>query len=96
MWDEITYPILNFNGYIDEVWEWINNFIPHFALWNSTQNLNPYTAKCAFYEVLKIYRIMMSQTYDILSLSETDPFPIRSVDIPQQVAGIVCGLLIND
>ena len=30
MWDEITYPFLNFNGAID-VWEWINNSIQHFT-----------------------------------------------------------------
>ena len=24
MWDEITYPFLNFNGAAAEVWEWIN------------------------------------------------------------------------
>ena len=29
VWDEITYPFLNFNGYTIEVWEWIDNFIPH-------------------------------------------------------------------
>ena len=28
VWDEITYPFLNFNGYTVEVWEWIDNFIP--------------------------------------------------------------------
>ena len=30
VWDEITYPILNFNGATVEVQEWISNFIPHF------------------------------------------------------------------
>ena len=35
-----------------------------------TQNLNPYTAKCAFYEVLKIGRLMIFYNYDILSLTE--------------------------
>ena len=30
MWDEITYPFLNSNGYIFEVKEWIINYIPHF------------------------------------------------------------------
>ena len=30
VWDEITYPFQNFNGYTVEVWEWISNFIPHF------------------------------------------------------------------
>ena len=28
--DEIAYPFPNFNGCTIEVWEWINNFIPHF------------------------------------------------------------------
>ena len=28
--DEIIYPFPNFNGTAVEVWEWINNFIPHF------------------------------------------------------------------
>ena len=36
--------------------------------------LNPYTAKYAFYEVLKIWRLMISKSYDILSLSETGPW----------------------
>ena len=31
VWNEINYPFLNFNGDTIEVWEWINNFIPHFA-----------------------------------------------------------------
>ena len=31
MWDEITYPFLNFNGCTIEVSEWISNFIPHFT-----------------------------------------------------------------
>ena len=31
MWVEITYPFPNFNGWDIEVWEWINNFIPHFT-----------------------------------------------------------------
>ena len=31
MWDEITYPIQNFNGVTVEVWECISNIIPHFT-----------------------------------------------------------------
>ena len=31
VWDEITYPFLNFNGAIVDVWEWISNFIPHYT-----------------------------------------------------------------
>ena len=31
MWDEITYPFLNFNGATVEVWNWISNFISHFT-----------------------------------------------------------------
>ena len=34
MWEEITYPFPDFNGATVEVWEWINNFIPHFpGMW---------------------------------------------------------------
>ena len=32
MWDEITYPFPNFNGYAVEVWEWIGNFTQHFIM----------------------------------------------------------------
>ena len=32
VWDEIIYTFLNFNGCTFEVWEWINNFIPHFIM----------------------------------------------------------------
>ena len=32
VWDEITYPFLNFNGCTVEVWEWINNFTPHLIM----------------------------------------------------------------
>ena len=31
VWDGITNPFLNFNGATVEVYEWISNFIKHFA-----------------------------------------------------------------
>ena len=31
VWDEISYPFLKFNGAAVEVYEWVSNFIPHFA-----------------------------------------------------------------
>ena len=31
-WDEITYPIPNFNGHTIEVWKWISNLISHFIM----------------------------------------------------------------
>ena len=31
VWDEITYPLLNFNGAVVEVWEWKSNLIPCFT-----------------------------------------------------------------
>ena len=31
VWDEITYPFPNFNGYPVEVWEGKGNFIPHLV-----------------------------------------------------------------
>ena len=36
--------------------------------------LNPFTAKYVFYEVLKVWQIVISLAYDILSFSETDPW----------------------
>ena len=32
VWDKITNPSPNFNGYTVEVWEWISDFIPHFMM----------------------------------------------------------------
>ena len=32
VWDKINYPFLNFNGCTVEVWEWVNNFIPHLIM----------------------------------------------------------------
>ena len=32
LWDEITYPFLNFNGCTVEVYEKISNFTPHFII----------------------------------------------------------------
>ena len=32
VWDAITHPFPNLNGYIVEVWKWISNYIPHFIL----------------------------------------------------------------
>ena len=31
VWDEIAYSFINFNGYTVEVYEWISNFIWHYA-----------------------------------------------------------------
>ena len=31
VWDQITYQLKNFNGCTVEVWEWISDFIAHFA-----------------------------------------------------------------
>ena len=32
LWNEITYPFLNFNGYIIEVYKWINSLIIRFIM----------------------------------------------------------------
>ena len=37
VWDEIIYPFPNFNGATVEVWELMNNFIPYFTAYVSTQ-----------------------------------------------------------
>ena len=46
VWDEITYPVPNFNGATIDIWEWIGNFIPHFAghmfsypCWDDTKSM---------------------------------------------------------
>ena len=33
MWDEITYPSLNFNGCTVGIYVWISNFIPYFIIY---------------------------------------------------------------
>ena len=32
VWDEITYPFPNFDDATVEVWQWINDFVPHFMM----------------------------------------------------------------
>ena len=32
IWDEIKYPLPNFNGCTVEVSEWISKFLPHFTM----------------------------------------------------------------
>ena len=32
VWDEITFPLLNFNGWTVYVWVWISNFMSHFII----------------------------------------------------------------
>ena len=32
VWEEITYSFSNINGLTFEIWEWINNSIPHFMI----------------------------------------------------------------
>ena len=32
VWDEIAYPVPNFNGWTIEVWEWISNSITHLIM----------------------------------------------------------------
>ena len=32
IWDEITHPFLNFNGWTVEVWKWISDFISYFIM----------------------------------------------------------------
>ena len=41
VWDKTTYPFPNFNGCTVEVWEWINNFIPHVEGWEWINNFIP-------------------------------------------------------
>ena len=36
VWDEISYPIPNFNGITIEAWEWISNFISQCTMYVTT------------------------------------------------------------
>ena len=51
----------------------VTNFVWNFigTLWSFTQNLNSYTANCAFHEVLKFGWIVLSKSNGILSPNET-------------------------
>ena len=42
VWYEITYPFLNFNGCIVEVYEWISNFILHIYETRYTNDITRY------------------------------------------------------
>ena len=43
VWDEITYPLPNFNGCTFGVWEWISYFIPYFIMDVPYKYENAYT-----------------------------------------------------
>ena len=51
VWDEITYPFPNFNGWTVEVWEWIINFIPHFIMGAITYPCPDGCAKCDWIQI---------------------------------------------
>ena len=60
-WNEIIYPFPNFNGTAIEVWEWINDFIPHFIMdeitnpwWVSVQLRRQYAVSdsCSYSELI--------------------------------------------
>ena len=53
-----------------------SNFVWNFKghLWNFTQNLEPIHHKICILRGVKIWRLMISWSYDILSLSETGPW----------------------
>ena len=51
VWDEITYPFPNFNVATVEVWEWINNFIPHFIMDVITHPCNHVSKRCHWWHI---------------------------------------------
>ena len=53
VWNEITYPFPNFNSCTIEVWEWISNFIPHFAGHMITDPCWDYVCKRSHWEQLE-------------------------------------------
>ena len=52
VWNEITYPIPNFNSCTIKLWEWISNFIPHFAGHVITDQCWDYVCKQSHWEQL--------------------------------------------
>ena len=55
---------------------WIKIFVWNYkgALWNFTQNFEPIHRKICILRGVKIWRLTISLSYDILSLSETGPW----------------------
>ena len=51
------------------------------VLWNFPQNLSPYNAKYAFYDVLQFWRVVTSKNYDIINLNEIGPVRVVSIFI---------------
>ena len=68
MWDEITYPFLNFNGATVEVYEWISNFIPQFKyvynylsmLGLNLKNVSKRGPRCRYAVLLWIVVVILS------------------------------------
>ena len=54
---------------------WVQIFVWHFkgTLWNLTQNLETIQHKIGILQGVRIWRIMISKSYALLSLSETGP-----------------------
>ena len=55
---------------------WVTYFCVNYLMFTfeiSLKSVNPHTAKSAFYEVFKVWWIKISQSYDILSLTDTGP-----------------------
>ena len=78
----MTYPIPNFNGCTVEVWDWMNNFIPHFTMtvitypcWNESYFISVKWAK--------FHENFFSNTVTLLDLSEA-PFSDRD-ELDQQL-----------
>ena len=76
---------------------WVGNCVWNLkdTLWNLTHHFEPMvSAKYTFYEVLNVWRIMICFSYDILSLSETDPWSdyVNSCFTPTDTLATLTGL----
>ena len=53
VWEEITYPFLNFTDCTVKVWEWINDITQHFMKHVISINVNQYYQKFDLIHVIK-------------------------------------------
>ena len=59
VWDDITYPVINFNGVTFEIWELISDFIPYFTVRVITYPCWWVTCWAAQWELLKLFQDVM-------------------------------------
>ena len=97
VWDEITYPFPNFNGWTMRVAEWVSNYIPWMYLFaHARVKLNhviEWAPDVKYWELLNqffiFYLIMMKDHPDWANVSE--------IDVKQNISSYrVVNIIINN